>query len=96
MNYLFYFKFLGSIILILNEVVIVFWLFFFIDLRNMIDLRIFLLFMRILSLVIVLELDDREVFIGSVKFVIFLEDIFICFYYMSFVYFFDESKKINL
>lgn len=45
---------------------------------------------------IVLELDDREVFIGSVKFVIFLEDIFICFYDMSFVYFFNESKKINL
>lgn len=95
MNYLLYFKFSGSIILISYEVVIVFWLFFSIDLRNTTDLRTFPLPMRISSSVIVSELDDREVFTGSVKPVILLEDTSICFHDMSSVHPFYESKKTN-
>lgn len=45
---------------------------------------------------IVSELDDREVFTGSVKPVILLEDTkSICFHDMSSVHLSDESKKTN-
>lgn len=66
-----------------------------IDLRNTTDLRTFPLPMRISSSVIVSELDDREVFTGSVKPVILLEDTSICFHDMSSVHPFYESKKTN-
>lgn len=66
-----------------------------IDLRNTTDLRTFPLPTRISSSVIVSELDDREVFTGSVKSVILLEDTSICFHDMISVHPFYESKKTN-
>lgn len=44
---------------------------------------------------IVSELDDREVFTGSVKPVILLEDTSICFHDMSSVHPFYESKNFK-